>query len=423
VTNAYFYSNLAVQTTLTGSINSAVLSCVVDSTAGWPSSYPYVVALDYGGASEELVRVDNNTSGTLTIVRAFGGTSAVSHSAGAVVRHVHNAVDDTDFRTHEQATGAIHGVISEIVGTDDTQTLTNKTLTSPTITTPAIASGGSLAGTFSGSPTFSGAPTFSGVVSLTGGGGLTGAFTGNPQFTGVPEFSGGLTVDTVSALFSRGTSTNNAWRTQVTADANDRLAVDVAGKHTWGDGTAAGDTNLYRGAANQLKTDDDLSIVGNLTAGNMNLLAWSSWTPTWSTTSGAHLPVFGNAVISGAYVKLGRTVLFTLSITFGSTTNFGAGATISDNWTFTLPGGLSAASRFATDATLVCGAGVATASLDSTSPFVVHAFSSTTLGLDISGGKQDGTGSVNEGTIDSLTPWTWAQGNRISFFGSVEVTT
>jgi hypothetical protein len=47
----------------------------------------------------------------------------------------------------------------DIVGTSDTQTLTNKTLTAP-----AISGGGSLAGTFSGDPTLSGVVTFSGSI-------------------------------------------------------------------------------------------------------------------------------------------------------------------------------------------------------------------------------------------------------------------
>lgn len=44
--------------------------------------------------------------------------------------------------------------------------------------------------------------------------------------------------------------------------ANPQLKIDAAGTHYWGDGSAAQDTNLYRGGANQLKTDDDF-MVGN----------------------------------------------------------------------------------------------------------------------------------------------------------------
>lgn len=43
---------------------------------------------------------------------------------------------------------------------------------------------------------------------------------------------------------------------KVTADVADRWVLGADGKQTWGDGTGAGDTNLYRSAANTLKTDD-----------------------------------------------------------------------------------------------------------------------------------------------------------------------
>jgi len=46
----------------------------------------------------------------------------------------------------------------------------------------------------------------------------------------------------------------------VDGDAQSRLAVDAGGKLTWGDGGTAGDTNLYRDAANVLKTDDTLKV-------------------------------------------------------------------------------------------------------------------------------------------------------------------
>lgn len=44
-----------------------------------------------------------------------------------------------------------------------------------------------------------------------------------------------------------------------------RLRIDAGGKLTWGDGTNAGDTNLYRTVANTLKTDDYLIAQGGMT--------------------------------------------------------------------------------------------------------------------------------------------------------------
>lgn len=65
--------------------------------------------------------------------------------------------------------------------------------------------------------------------------------------------------------------------------------------------------------------------------------AWSLWTPTWVTTSGLATPSLGNAVVDCRYTKRGRKVECKFEITFGSTTNFGSGATSTDNWKFGLP--------------------------------------------------------------------------------------
>ncbi len=52
------------------------------------------------------------------------------------------------------------------------------------------------------------------------------------------------------------TAADNAVDIGVKDDANARLAIDAGGRVTWGDGTNAADTNLYRDAADVLKTDD-----------------------------------------------------------------------------------------------------------------------------------------------------------------------
>jgi hypothetical protein len=169
-----------------------------NSPVGYPNSYPFVVALDYNTASEELVLVTSVSGTTLTITRGYSGTAATGHNAGAVVRHVIIAQDLTDFQDHAAAGPAgVHGitgaiatfigtptsanlasavsdetgsgplvfatgptlsgpVISTIVNTGTitlptstdtlvgratTDTLTNKTLTSPVINTPKTAIG------------------------------------------------------------------------------------------------------------------------------------------------------------------------------------------------------------------------------------------------------------------------------------------
>ena len=52
------------------------------------------------------------------------------------------------------------------------------------------------------------------------------------------------------------TAASSAVEVGVTAEDEPRLKVDAGGKLTFGSGAAAGDTTLYRSAADTLKTDD-----------------------------------------------------------------------------------------------------------------------------------------------------------------------
>jgi hypothetical protein len=124
----------------------------------------FTVAIDVDTINEEIVFITNQSSDTMTIVRGQAGSSAVTHSAGATVKHVLSSYDLTNFEgavspvvnlafsgstsgtTTVQAT-AVAGTNTltlpattsdTLVGLAATQTLTNKTLTAPVINTAKI---------------------------------------------------------------------------------------------------------------------------------------------------------------------------------------------------------------------------------------------------------------------------------------------
>lgn len=140
-----YYSSNAVSTTLSSGVNSTDLSITVALVTGYPTSYPFTIIIDDNiAAKEELCEVSATTSGastmTFTVTRGIDGTTGVSHTAGAVVKLGVSARDFDEPNAHVNASTGVHSVSGSVVGTTDTQTLTNKTLTSPTMSSPTVTS-------------------------------------------------------------------------------------------------------------------------------------------------------------------------------------------------------------------------------------------------------------------------------------------
>ena len=148
------YSSRAQQTTLSSGITSGDTTMTVGSGANLmggktPSATEtYTVVIDPDTALEEIVDVSNYSSGnTLAITRARDGSTAVAHSAGAVVRHMVIGRDLQEANDHIEGTLAAHaattsaqlaGIISDETGSGSLVFATTPTLTSANLVTPAL---------------------------------------------------------------------------------------------------------------------------------------------------------------------------------------------------------------------------------------------------------------------------------------------
>ena len=107
------YSSISVETTLATGISSTATTMTVATGTGSAlmggvtlavgNVDQFTVALDVDTQNEEIVFVTAVSGDTLTIVRARAGSSGISHSGGATVKHVLTS-DDLTFYTTGVAT-------------------------------------------------------------------------------------------------------------------------------------------------------------------------------------------------------------------------------------------------------------------------------------------------------------------------------
>ncbi|KRV48778.1 hypothetical protein AQ490_23185 [Wenjunlia vitaminophila] len=187
----------------------------------------------------------------------------------------------------------------------------------------------------------------------------------------------------------------------------------------WGPVPLMSSADLDRPAVGQLRyrmdTDEWRYGKQDGTSGTLQRAlpgAWTPWTPTWTTDDGIAIPSYGNATVNAYAVKIGRTTFANFEIIFGTTTNFGSGASAAHNWLFGLPYASARADQSIGFAELnngtVGGRGLARCRIN---PAL------TAIYLDLSTGRVDGA-TWSGGVIDGVSPWTWASGYSIR--GSVQ---
>ena len=242
------YSSRSQQTTLSGALTSAATSMtVVNASILMASISPtggetYTVVIDPDTSLEEIVDVTNVSGNTLTITRAVDGSTAQAHSAGAVIRHMVTGRDLREANTHIEASTGVHGLSGTVVGTTDSQPLTNKTISGSSNTLTNIPNSATTA-TNSNTPSTIVARDASGNFSA---GTITANLTGN-----------------VSG--SSGSTTGNAATATALQTARDfQILGDVEASAVSFDGT--GNVNLTTQIATGVIVNADVNASANIAA-------------------------------------------------------------------------------------------------------------------------------------------------------------
>lgn len=102
------FSSTSVSTTLASAITTSGATSMTVATGtgsalmggitlGAGNVDVFAVAIDIDTIYEEIVFITAQSSDTMTIVRGQAGSSAITHSAGATVKHVLSSYDLTNF--------------------------------------------------------------------------------------------------------------------------------------------------------------------------------------------------------------------------------------------------------------------------------------------------------------------------------------
>jgi len=138
----------AAQLTTDLAASTAALTIFCTDLTNWPTGvngFPFFIVINRGKVNEEKILCASRTGNVLTVYdvgldngRANDDTSISAHVANSVVEHIFTATDADEANAHVNADSGVHGLTGDVVGTTDTQTLTNKTIAGGSNTLSAI---------------------------------------------------------------------------------------------------------------------------------------------------------------------------------------------------------------------------------------------------------------------------------------------
>lgn len=373
------YATNVPQTTLTSGISAISTTMPVASGTSWPAA-PFTAVLDIGQNNQEPVDVTNVAGLNWTITRAIDGTTAQSHGVNATVTHADIGRDFREARAHIDAstspdsTGhAVHNLTtgSAVVGTIDSQTLTNKVISSGQYTGAQTMGSGAWSGTGSlnqATLSFTGqtgaAVSTTQLVGTVAGGAptsgtfATGAVVYDTTFLGQWLCTAGGTPGTWVALgpmrlqnVNLGSPAASVTFSSIPQNFN-HLRIEISAK------SSGSTTTGYDSAA--------LQVNGNSTSNYL----WNSW---FTTQGAAAVSVAGNTAQNAAqcaevwnshFATAGRGIAIIdypfystagIGKVFTSTSNATDGGTVSISQTYV--GGLAAATSTAAITSLVINMG------------------------------------------------------------------
>ena len=210
------------------------------------STQYFTVVIDPDTALEEIVDVYSYSSGnTLTALRGADGSTAVAHSAGAVVRHMAIGRDYQEANDHIKNETTAHGItLANLVKTTDTGTVTSGMILDGTIVNADINASAAIADTK--------------LATIS-----TASKVSNSATTAT-------SANTASAIVARDASGNFTAGT-ITANLTGNVTGNVSGSAGSATGNAATATALATGRTFQLTGDVEASGVTFDGTGNVSL--------------------------------------------------------------------------------------------------------------------------------------------------------